>query len=83
MARVWMAGRSRRKAVEALEKGLALDPRHPGLKRLMAEMGTRKTPVIPFLHRDNPLNVSLGKMRGEDARADDARPAPGSSRPAR
>ncbi len=69
MARVWMAGRSRRKAVEALEKGLALDPKHPGLKRLMAEMGMRKAPVIPFLHRDNPLNVSLGKMRKRSGEA--------------
>jgi hypothetical protein len=63
MARVWMVGRSRRKAVEALEKGLALDPRHPGLLRLRAEFGTRRPPVISFLHRDNPLNVSLGKVR--------------------
>lgn len=63
MARVWVAGRSRRKAVDALEKGLALDPKHTGLRKLRAEMGTRKTPVIPFLHRDNPLNVSLGKLR--------------------
>ena len=63
MARVWMAGRSRRKAVEALEKGLALDPRHPGLQRLRAEFGSRRPPVISFLHRDNPLNVSLGKVR--------------------
>jgi tetratricopeptide (TPR) repeat protein len=82
MARVWVAGRSRRKAVEALEKGLALDPRHPGLKRLMAEMGTRKAPVIPFLHRDNPLNVSLGKMR---RRKTEPKPpaGAGSTRPAR
>jgi tetratricopeptide (TPR) repeat protein len=63
MARVWMAGKSRRKAVEALEKGLALDSKHPGLKRLRTEIGSRKVPVIPFLHRDNPLNISLGRMR--------------------
>lgn len=63
MARVWMAGRSRRKAVEALERGLALDPKHAGLLKLRAEFGTRKPPVLSFLHRDNPLNVSLGRMR--------------------
>ncbi len=82
MARVWIAGRSRRKAVEALDKGIALDPKHPGLKRLKAEMGTRKAPVIPFLHRDNPLNVSLGKMR---RRKEQQKPpaGPGPSRSAR
>ena len=82
MARVWIVGRSRRKAVEALEKGLALDPRHPGLIRLRTEFGSRKTPVIPFLHRDNPLNVSLGKMRSKmrQKKAESAR-TPGSSRP--
>jgi tetratricopeptide (TPR) repeat protein len=82
MARVWVAGRSRRKAVEALEKGLALDPRHAGLKRLMAEMGVRKAPVIPFLHRDNPLNVSLGKMRRRKNESK-APASPGSNRPGR
>lgn len=76
MARVWLAGRSRRKAVEALEKGLALDGRHPGLLRLRAEMGSRKTPVLPFLHRDNPLNVSLGKMRTRMAQKKGAKATP-------
>jgi hypothetical protein len=68
--------------VEALDRGIALDPKHTGLKHLKAEMGTRKSPVIPFLHRDNPLNVSLGKMR---RRKDELKPpaSPGSSRPAR
>jgi tetratricopeptide (TPR) repeat protein len=89
MARVWMAGRSRRKAVDALEKGLALDPKHPGLKRLRVEIGARKTPPLPFLHRDNPLNISLGKMRakmreqkaGKSGSSDDG--PPGAPRPAR
>lgn len=65
MAHVWLAGRSRRKAVDAIEKGLALAPRHAGLLTLRAEIGTRRTPVLPFLHRDNPLNVSLGRMRAK------------------
>ena len=81
MARVWMAGKSRRKAVEALEKGLALDPRHPGLKRLRTEFGARKSPVIPFLHRDNPLNVSLGKMRTRMKQKKDAEVVAGGPRP--
>jgi tetratricopeptide (TPR) repeat protein len=81
MARVWMAGRSRRKAVEALEKGLALDPRHPGLKRLRLEMGTRHSPVLPFLHRDNPLNISLGRMRSKMRQKQATKP--GAPRPAR
>jgi len=81
MARVWMAGRSRRKAVEALEKGLALDPKHPGLKRLRQEMGSRKSPVLPFLHRDNPLNISLGRMRSKMREKPPAKP--GTPRPAR
>lgn len=81
MARVWMAGKSRRKAVEALEKGLALDARHPGLKRLRVEIGSRKSPVIPFLHRDNPLNVSLGKMRSRMKEKKTAASPPNDNRP--
>jgi hypothetical protein len=87
MAHVWIAGRSRRKAVDAIEKGLALDSRHQGLLRLRAEIGTRKTPVLPFLHRDNPLNISLGrvraKLRDEKAGAGKKGTGPRSSRPPR
>ena len=63
LARVWIAGRSRRKAIDALDRGLAVDPRNQVLARLRVNLGVRKAPVIPFLHRDNPLNVTLGRMR--------------------
>ena len=63
LGHVWIVGRSRRKAVDALDRGLAVDPNHGEMQRLRTEMGIRKRPVIPFLGRDNPLNVSLGKMR--------------------
>jgi tetratricopeptide (TPR) repeat protein len=64
LARVWIAARSRRKAIDALDRGLAVDPRSQVLQRLRTSLGVRKKPVIPFLHRDNPLNVTLGRMRG-------------------
>ena len=63
LARVWIAGRSRRKAVDALDRGLAVDPRSQVLAKLRLSMGVRKRPVIPFLGRDNPLNVTLGRIR--------------------
>lgn len=63
LARVWESARSRRKMVEALEKGLARDPQHTGLLRMKAVLGMRRRPVLPFLHRDNPLNIRLGKIR--------------------
>ena len=63
LARVWIAGRSRKKAIDALERGLAVDPRNQSLARLRLSLGVRKKPVIPFLGRNNPLNVTLGKMR--------------------
>jgi tetratricopeptide (TPR) repeat protein len=63
LARVWIAGRSRRKAVDALDRGLAVDPRNQVLARLRTSLGVRNKPVLPFLHRDNPLNVTLGRVR--------------------
>jgi hypothetical protein len=63
LARIWLAGRSRRKAVDAIQRGLAIDPLHPVLKRLQDEIGRRRKPVLAFLHRDHPLNVTLGRMR--------------------
>jgi len=63
LARVWIAGRVRRKAIETLERGLAVDPRSTVLVKIRRNLGVRKKPVLPFLGRDNPLNVTLGRIR--------------------
>jgi len=63
LAQVCAAGRIRRKAINALQRGLALEPENPRLLRLQATLGARRTPVIPFLDRSNPLNVFLGRLR--------------------
>lgn len=63
LSRVWTAGRARRKAIDALDRGLGVDPRNPVLHQLRIELGIRSHPVVPFLPRDNPLNVTLGKVR--------------------
>ena len=68
MAKIYLLADSRRKAFEALERGLVLSPRHPDLMRLQREMGVRQRPVIGFLSRDNPLNVRLGRARAQKKR---------------
>ena len=62
-ARVHLLARNRRAAVEAIGRGLKLDPHHAALRGLRQEIGIRKRPVLPFLSRNNPLNRLLGRMR--------------------
>lgn len=61
LTQLYLLSRSRRHAWEALELGLSYGPKHPDLRRLETEMGVRGKPVVPFLHRDNPINVRLGR----------------------
>jgi uncharacterized protein HemY len=63
LARVHVLASSRKAAVAAVERGLKLDPDHPGLLTLQKEIGTRRRPVLRFLDRDHPVNVFLGRMR--------------------
>lgn len=63
LAQVWVVGRSRRRAVEAIHRGLSVEPSHAALKELEEELGRRRRPVIQFLSRDNALNRSLGRLR--------------------
>ena len=62
-ARTYLKAGSRKKAVEAVKKGLKAEPEHAGLKRLEREMGVRQSPPLSFLPRGHGLNRFLGKMK--------------------
>jgi hypothetical protein len=63
LARTSLLARDRKGAIRATRDGLRMDPRNTHLRNLLKEMGTRKSPVLPFLDRSNPINVFLGKLR--------------------
>jgi tetratricopeptide (TPR) repeat protein len=63
LARTHLMTKNRREAVEAIRRGLAIDPNNLELKALARELGVRRPPVIRFLSRDNPLNRLLGWLR--------------------
>jgi hypothetical protein len=62
-ARVHLALNQRERAVRALLRGLELFPHDPRLLLARDAIGIRRTPVIPFLARKNPLNRFLGRIR--------------------
>ncbi len=68
LARVWFAGKNRKKAVDAIQRGLAASPHYQRLVDFVQAIGWRKPPVVPFLPRDNPINVKLGLMRADRER---------------
>lgn len=72
LAKLWRHARSRRKMVEAIEKGFEASPTYRPLRRLATEVGMRRSAVLPFLSRSNTLNKALGKIRHrmEQARRD-------------
>ncbi|REJ73466.1 MAG: hypothetical protein DWQ36_02680 [Acidobacteria bacterium] len=65
LARTYLLLGARRKAVQALNAGLRVDPGYAPLLRLRREMGSRKRPVLRFLRRDHWLNRMLGSVRHE------------------
>jgi tetratricopeptide (TPR) repeat protein len=73
LGRVFLAMDRRKDAYEAIRKGLLLQPGHAGLRNELERMGRRRPPAIPFLSRDNPLNVLLGRLsRTRDVAADES-----------
>ena len=63
LARVYLAAGNRKKALEAVETGLKMHPEDEYLLSVRKSLGVRARPPVPFLHRSNPINVSLGMAR--------------------
>ena len=62
-ARVQLFLGHRQRAVRVVVRGLELAPDDPALRAAREAMGWRGRPVLPFLSRENPLNVWLGRLR--------------------
>jgi tetratricopeptide (TPR) repeat protein len=60
---VYLAFGLRSEGMRYLRRGQMIDPGHLGIGRLLAELGRRRMPVVPFLPRRHPLNRVLGSAR--------------------
>lgn len=67
LAKVYEAAGSKRKAIEALDRGLAMVDGHFLLKKARDAYGYRAKPAVPFLDRSNPVNRTLGRARAQSA----------------
>ena len=63
LGRVLLIAGKRARARKAFLKGQELDPQNPEIRTAIAEMGMRKSPVFPFLGRQNPINKWAGWLR--------------------
>jgi tetratricopeptide (TPR) repeat protein len=63
LGKVYMKADRKQPAINAFQEGLKFDSRNRELLSELKAIGSRKSPVIPFLGRSNPINKFLGKLR--------------------
>lgn len=63
LAEVYLSVGRREDAVAVLDRGLIYRIDDPRIGRARAELGRRRSSVLPFLERGHFLNRSLGKLR--------------------
>jgi tetratricopeptide (TPR) repeat protein len=66
LALVYLERNDRKRAVETLNAGLRLQPDNTAINVVFDRIGRRRPPVLPFLSRDNSLNVWLGRLRAKN-----------------
>jgi predicted Zn-dependent protease len=62
LAQIHLVARSRKDAIEAVERGLRAAPDNFVLLRMRRRLGVRQPPPLPFLDRRHALNVRLGRI---------------------
>jgi tetratricopeptide (TPR) repeat protein len=63
LARVYLAGNNRKKALETVQAGLRVSSENDDLIKLRKQLGVRARPVVHFLDRSHPINVTIGQVR--------------------
>ena len=63
LAEVYVSAGRRDDALATLEKGLRCLGRDARIARARQKLGSRRSPVLPFLERDNFINRQLGVLR--------------------
>jgi hypothetical protein len=62
MAQIHLLGKSRRDAIDTVERGLRAAPNNFLLLQMRKRLGVRQPPPLPFLDRRHALNVRLGRI---------------------
>lgn len=63
LAHVYLGFGRRSEALRYLRRGQMIDPGHIAIQRMLARLGRRRSPIVPFLPRRHPLNRALGSAR--------------------
>lgn len=65
LGRAYLKGNRKPEAIRAFQKGLKSDPENKDLLWEIQKLGSRKKPIVPFLHRSNPINKYIGMLLGK------------------
>lgn len=68
LGRAYLAVQYKKEAADALRRGASIQPDHQGIRATLKEMGVRRSPILPFLSRKNPVNKYLGLLRSRLSR---------------
>lgn len=63
LAKVYLRFGRRAEALRYLRRGQMIDPGHEPINELIASLGRRRLPIVPFLPRRHPVNRALGNAR--------------------